>query len=152
MMNTMPMGLGYDSNSNWSRHSMLQSMMWTGLNTRGTSVFKFIIQYIILPDSVKTLLLSRWCMVTCGQMLVRTYGIDYSFLMFNTLRPRQNGRYFPDNISKRIFLNENCCILMKMSLKFVPQGSIKNIPCIGSDNGLAPVRRQAIIQTNDGLV
>ena len=25
----------------------------------------------------------------------------------NTLRPRQNGRHFPDDIFKRIFLNEN---------------------------------------------
>ena len=25
----------------------------------------------------------------------------------NTLRPRQNGRHFPDNILKWIFLNEN---------------------------------------------
>ena len=25
----------------------------------------------------------------------------------NTLRPRQNGCHFPDNIFKRIFLNEN---------------------------------------------
>ena len=26
---------------------------------------------------------------------------------FNTLKPRQNGRYFPDHIFKCIFLNEN---------------------------------------------
>ena len=26
---------------------------------------------------------------------------------FNTLMPRQNGRHFPDDIFKRIFLNQN---------------------------------------------
>ena len=31
---------------------------------------------------------------------------------FNTLRPRQNGRHFPDDIFKRIFLNENVRISM----------------------------------------
>ena len=29
------------------------------------------------------------------------------FQAFNTLRPRQNGRHFPDDIFKCIFLNEN---------------------------------------------
>ena len=27
---------------------------------------------------------------------------------------------------------------------------LKNIPAFGSDNGLAPARRQAIVWTNDG--
>ena len=36
-----------------------------------------------------------------------------------TLRPRQNYRHFPDDISKRIFLNKKCCVLMKISLRFV---------------------------------
>ena len=44
-----------------------------------------------------------------------------------TLRPRQNGRHFPDDISKCIFLNENVWILIKISLKFVPKGSINRI-------------------------
>ena len=48
----------------------------------------------------------------------------------NTLRPRQNGRHFADDISKCIFLNENAWILIKISLKFVPKGSINNIPAL----------------------
>ena len=48
------------------------------------------------------------------------------YVMFNTLRPRQNGRHFADDISKCIFLNENAWILIKDSLKFVPKGSINN--------------------------
>ena len=52
---------------------------------------------------------------------------DYTF---NTLRPRQNGRHFADDIFKRIFLNENIWIPMKISLKFVPKGSINNIPAL----------------------
>ena len=45
-----------------------------------------------------------------------------------TLRPRQNDRHFPDDIFKWIFVNENARILIKFSLKFVPRGSINNIP------------------------
>ena len=47
---------------------------------------------------------------------------------FNTLRPRQNGRHFADDIFKWIFLNENVWIPIKISLKFVPRRPINNIP------------------------
>ena len=50
--------------------------------------------------------------------------------VINTLRPRQNGRHFADDIFKRIFLNENIWIPIKISLKFVPKGSINNIPAL----------------------
>ena len=48
----------------------------------------------------------------------------------NTLRPRQNGREFPDDIFKCIFLNENIWISIEISLKFVPKGPINNIPSL----------------------
>ena len=48
----------------------------------------------------------------------------------NTLRPRHNGRHFADDIFNRIFLNENIWIPIKISLKFVPRGSINNIPAL----------------------
>ena len=46
----------------------------------------------------------------------------------NTLRPRQDGCHFPDDIFKCISLNENAWILFKISLNFVPKGPIDNIP------------------------
>ena len=71
----------------------------------------------------------------------------------NTLRPRQNGRHFPDDICKRIVMNKNCCILMKVSLKFVPQLRLDYLQSnTGSDNDSAPARRKTIISTNDGIV
>ena len=48
----------------------------------------------------------------------------------NTLRQRQNGCHFADNIFKCIFLNENVWIPIKISLKFVPKGPINNIPAM----------------------
>ena len=50
--------------------------------------------------------------------------------LFNTLRPRQNGRHFADDIFKCIFLNENVCIPIKISLKFVPECPNNNIPAL----------------------
>ena len=48
----------------------------------------------------------------------------------NTLRPRQDGRHFPDDSFKWIFLNENVWISIEVSLKFVPKGSINNFPAL----------------------
>ena len=70
--------------------------------------------------------------------------------IFNTSRPKQNGRRYPDDIFKCIFLNENICVLINISLKFVPKGQINNIQSLVQNYGLAPTRRQAIIWTNDG--
>ena len=61
----------------------------------------------------------------CVSYLFTTQKINNLF--FNTLRPRQKGRHFADDIFKWIFLNENVWIPIKISLKFVPQGPINNI-------------------------
>ena len=50
--------------------------------------------------------------------------------LFNTWRQRQNGHNFTDNIFKYIFLNANVQISINISLKFVPQGQISNIPVL----------------------
>ena len=49
---------------------------------------------------------------------------------FNTLRSRQNGRHFADNIFKCIFFNKHVRISIEISLKFVPKGPIKNIAAL----------------------
>ena len=56
--------------------------------------------------------------------------ILWIIIPLNTLRPRQNGRHFPDDIFKRIFLNGNVRIALKISLKFVPKGTIDNISVV----------------------
>ena len=55
------------------------------------------------------------------------YSSWYQWL--NTLRPRQNGRRFTD-VFKCIFLNENVCIMIKISLNFVPKGPINSVPAL----------------------
>ena len=51
-------------------------------------------------------------------------------VLVNTLRPRQNGRHFADDIFKRFFLNENVLISLNISLKFVAKVRINNIPAL----------------------
>ena len=62
------------------------------------------------------------------EVLYQYYIIYDNYI--NTLRPRQNGRHFADDIFKCIFLNENVWIPIKISLKFVPKGPINDIPAL----------------------
>ena len=62
-----------------------------------------------------------------------SYSYSYSGFVYSPqpwLRPRQNGRYFSDDIFKCIFFNENIWISIKTLLEFVPEGPINNIPSL----------------------
>ena len=48
----------------------------------------------------------------------------------NSSPPGQNGRLLADGIFKCIFVNENLCILINISLKFVLKGSKDNNPAL----------------------
>ena len=50
--------------------------------------------------------------------------------VFNSMRPRQNGRNFADDIFKCIFESEIVWFSIEISLKFVPKGPIDNIPAL----------------------
>ena len=53
------------------------------------------------------------------------WGLDCIYFI-NTLRQRQNGRHFADDMFKWIFLNENVWIPIEIPLKFVPKCSINS--------------------------
>ena len=80
----------------------------------------------------------KWCQGMTSSISCHTLPLHctYYFLMvgicslINILRPRQNGRHFADNIFKCILLNENAWILLKISLKFVREVRINNIPAL----------------------
>ena len=65
----------------------------------------------------------------CWPRALSLYGITRPQEV-NTLRPRQNGCHFADNIFKCIFLNENVRISLKISLGFVRKVWINNIPAL----------------------
>ena len=49
---------------------------------------------------------------------------------FNSSPLGQNGRHFTDDIFKCIFMNEKFCILIKISLQFVPKSPIDHKPAL----------------------
>ena len=65
-----------------------------------------------------------WAQLCAGKNLPEV------LLFVNTLRPRQDGHPFSDDILKWIFLNENVWISLKISLMFVPKVWINNIPAL----------------------
>ena len=73
---------------------------------------------------------SHWSCMTLYSCVFLYTCIFLGIFVINTLMPRQNGRHFADVIFKCIFLNENAWIHIKISLKFVPKGSINNIPAL----------------------
>ena len=54
--------------------------------------------------------------------------LTQSTVAYITLRPRQNGRHFADDVFKCFFLNENAWISPEVSLAFVHSVWIINIP------------------------
>ena len=67
---------------------------------------------------------------SCPMSCQHANGRIIPLLTFNTLRLRQNGCYFPDDIFKVIFLNEKVWILIRIPLKFVFKGPVINIPAL----------------------
>ena len=91
----------------------------------------------VFTDDKSTLVqIMAWChqatshyLSQCWPRSLLPYGVT-RLQWVNTLRPRQNGRHFADDIFKCIFLNENVWIPIKISMKFVPKGPINNIPVL----------------------
>ena len=119
-----------------------------GSVTRGKNVCNHT-RHILLSKGMSRLLLkilrrtyliphNQWNgkVTACSTSLVA--DVDWMLLSWvfrgsrdlNTLRPRRNGSDFADDIFKCVFLNENVSIPIKISLKFVPNHSMDNIPAL----------------------
>ena len=92
---------------------------------------------VIVYATVRSISSSNFIKIVNCLSLIKIHTI-YTYLEWigsrdqwvNSLKPRQNGSHFPDDVSKWIFLNENVWILIKISLKFVSKGLINNIPAL----------------------
>ena len=72
-------------------------------------------------------------------------------------RPGLTGRHFADDIFKCIFMNEKFCILILISLKFVPKGPIDNKPALVQVmdwcwTGDKPLPEPMLIQFTDAYI
>ena len=76
-----------------------------------------------------------------SEKLVR---VSFTYIVLNTLRLKQNGCHFADDIFKCVFFNENVWIWNQISLQFVPKSSI--------DDKSALVQVMACHQTGNKLL
>ena len=90
----------------------------------------FIMDVIIYPGRRFLAPYSRQTTGSCHVNSTINGTPRYRVATINTLRPRQNGGHFPDDIFKRIFLNENGWISIEISVKFVLKAQIDNIPAL----------------------
>ena len=72
----------------------------------------------------------KWYYASILEFLSQNSVSFFQVFHLNTLRSRQDGRNFPDDILNWIFLNENDLISIEFLLKFVPRGPINNIPAL----------------------
>ena len=89
-------------------------------------------KYIITPFAIEALGYDWFSIYEANWINHNTWYNEHKeyIISLNTLRPRQNGHHFRDDIFKCIFLNENAWISIKISLKFVPKVQINIIPAL----------------------
>ena len=61
---------------------------------------------------------------------VRRYDSLYTFELIPTPTPGENGHHFAEYIFRCFFVNQKFCILIWISLKFVPKDPIANNPTL----------------------
>ena len=92
------------------------------------SLFSIFSHTVYPNNSIRVILIFSLCFNLSQFHLISCFVVIE--VNFNTLKQRQNGRHFPDDIFKWIFWNENGWISINISLKFVPRGPINNIPTL----------------------
>ena len=97
----------------------------TGLSVLTREILKNNVHFCCAVQS------TEWDILLCTwHQPFPTSHVRLQYSLLNSLRPRQNGPHFADDIFKCIFLNKNVWIPIKISLKFVPKGPINNIPAL----------------------
>ena len=56
------------------------------------------------------------------------FHLRQSYINFSS--PGQNGHHFVDDVHRCIFVNKDLCILIRISLEYVPKGPIDNKPAL----------------------
>ena len=82
----------------------------------------------LLSISTMTSLCLTSVLMYCMQSCIIMKEVNRN--MINSLRLRQNDCHFADDTFKCFFLNENVLILIKISLEFISEGPINNIPAL----------------------
>ena len=132
-MCSLPIPFGFSTFILWPLYGFI--IKFVSFESRRTLIKKLkscfytgMIFYDYISDELKTTLIRivEWLLILA--QFCPGYSTDTTAII--TLRPRRNEQHFADDTLKRILFNENVWISIKISLKFVPNGPINNIPAL----------------------
>ena len=111
-----------------SEHTLNGVRCWKSWQMARATVY---MPHLHFTDDQTTLVqVMAWCrrasslyLSQCWPRSLSPYGVTGP-RWINSSLPGENGHPFRDDISKCIFMNEKCCILILLSLKFFPEGPI----------------------------
>ena len=86
-------------------------------------------KHVVCPHSYVNSMLSLYISWQAIPQVSKSWEEKYG-VWVNSFPLGQNGRHFPDDSFKHIFMNEKFFILIRISLKFVPTGPIDNKPAL----------------------
>ena len=122
---------------NWTLRNNIQCIFNQNISSIQENAFKDAVWKMwtnsSLPQRVNTSSLLLTSLIIMEQKVLEinkivngllTHYRSIMVLIFNSSPPGQDGRHFADNIFRCIYANENFCILINISLKFVPKWSI----------------------------
>ena len=109
-----------------------QPTLWPAVTGNGSESkrFSYCIPHMYAKNGPDKKVCFQFIVFLLREICKRLLNFIVFWPFLNTLRPRQNGRPYPDDIFKRIFFNQNVWISIKISLKFVPEVRINNIPAL----------------------
>ena len=103
----------------WPLGDVMILKMWSPHSCYGLSLWVLLVKLLWGKCPGTPLVMSQnWFSLRLGAII---------HLPIDTLRPRQDGHYFTADIFKCIFINQNVRIVIDISLKFAPNGSINKI-------------------------
>ena len=114
----------------WCYHGCLMWVLWEKWQREVESLLYQCSVPLSLPHTsydFMSLFVLLYCnLMENGSIMKDKCILGLSHWDINSSPPGQNGRHFAYDIFRCIFLNENICILIEISLKFVPMGPIDN--------------------------
>ena len=125
-------------NQCWPRHALPCGITRLFCNMVNTSMIMIMDYCLMAAKSLPELMLTHCQVIESSNNNFKWFYLQNGCLFIqvstcsgiNTLRPRQNGRHFADDMFKCIFLNGNVRISIKISLKFLPKDPINSIPSL----------------------
>ena len=119
---------------------------WGVISAKDNPIYWAVKQNIILCSSHIRYPQPSWYTSYRRKQIFNLNWSVWQYFCFNSSYPGQNGCYFTDDTFKSIFMNENFCILIRISLKLVPKVPINNNPTLVQIMAWRPIGDKSLFE------